>query len=128
MEAGLPKYNVVNLNDLEKHFDANAEVTLAAIEAKGLLNLSGRDNKLPLKVLGTGSISKALTIKAGAFSASAKEKIAAAGGQAEQLAGRKKWTKKGHKAMVKEMTEQGLDYVKEMAKKKAARAAAKAKQ
>ena len=55
MSAGLPKFVVVNLDDLEKAFDANAEVDIAAIEEKGLLNISGRDAKLGLKVRARGA-------------------------------------------------------------------------
>jgi large subunit ribosomal protein L15 len=50
MGAGLPKYNVINLADLEKHFEAGSTVDLAAIEQKNILNISGRESKLPLKV------------------------------------------------------------------------------
>lgn len=50
MGAGLPKYVVVNLSDLEKSFDSGAEVTLDAIREKNILNISGREAKLPLKV------------------------------------------------------------------------------
>ena len=41
----------------------------------------------PVKVLGQGELSKPLTVKAHAFSESAKERIAAAGGSAEVIAG-----------------------------------------
>jgi hypothetical protein len=41
---------VVNLSDLDQAFESGAVVDLAAIEAKSLLNISGRDKKLPLKV------------------------------------------------------------------------------
>lgn len=125
MSAGLSKYVVVNLDDLDKAFDAGAEVTLEAIEEKGLLNISGRDAKLGLKVLGSGSLSKSLTIKAAAFSASAAEKVAAAGGKAEAAAAKAKWTRRAHEKRVAEMVAAGLDPKKEAAKKKAARAAAK---
>ena len=50
MPSGLPSYNVVNLSDLDQAFESGAVVDLAAIEAKNLLNISGRDKKLPLKV------------------------------------------------------------------------------
>jgi hypothetical protein len=52
MAAGLPKYVVVNLSDLEKSFEAGETVNLEAVKAKGLLNISGRDSQLPLKVRG----------------------------------------------------------------------------
>ena len=49
MGAGLPKYNTINLEDLSI-FSAEEEVTLEKLESFGLLNLSGRNSKLPLKV------------------------------------------------------------------------------
>jgi hypothetical protein len=79
------------------------------------------------QVLGSGSLSKALTIKADAFSASASEKIGAAGGSAEAAAAKIKWTRRAHEKRVKELVAAGLDPKKEAAKAKAARAAAKKK-
>lgn len=125
MEAGLPKYVVVNLSTLEKEFEAGAEVTLDAIKEKGILNISGRDTKLPLKVLGEGELSKGLTIRAAKFSASARDKISAAGGSIDELPGKVKWTRGRHNAAVKALAEKGLDWKKEAAKKKAAQKAAK---
>eukprot|EP00882_Tetradesmus_deserticola_P001800 GHRQ01001932.1.p1 GENE.GHRQ01001932.1~~GHRQ01001932.1.p1 ORF type:complete len:247 (+),score=101.11 GHRQ01001932.1:185-925(+) len=127
MAAGLPKYVVVNLSDLEKSFEAGETVNLEAVKAKGLLNISGRDSQLPLKVLGAGELSKALTIEAAKFSSTASEKITSAGATASMVAQRKKWTRKAHEKTVREMVAKGLDYKKEIAKQKAARAAAKAK-
>jgi large subunit ribosomal protein L15 len=74
------EYQVVNLGILNTKFDAGSEVTPEALLAQGLVNNAER-----VKVLGTGDLSKALTIKAHAFSNSAKEKITAAGGTTEQL-------------------------------------------
>jgi large subunit ribosomal protein L15 len=127
MSAGLPKFVTVNLADLEKSFEAGATVDLAAVQDKKLLNISGRDSKLALKVLGEGELSKPLTIKAAKFSSSASEKISAAGATAEELPQRAKWTRRAHEKRVAEMTAKGLDYKKEMAKLKAARATARAK-
>lgn len=57
MGAGLPDFVVVNLDDLEKHFQAGEDVTLEAVSQR-VLRISGRDSKLPLKVSsGTRSIS-----------------------------------------------------------------------
>ena len=42
-----------------------------------------RDTKLPLKILGEGEVSKKFTVTAAKFSASAKSKIEAAGGQVQ---------------------------------------------
>jgi large subunit ribosomal protein L15 len=96
MSAGLPKFVTVNLADLEKSFEAGATVDLAAVQDKKLLNISGRDSKLALKVLGEGELSKPLTIKAAKFSSSASEKISAAGATAEELPQRAKWTRRAH--------------------------------
>jgi large subunit ribosomal protein L15 len=51
-------------------------------------------------VLGTGKLSKALTIKAGAFSETAKAAIEAAGGTAEKVTAKKKWTRNAYKKAV----------------------------
>ncbi|MBV9195589.1 MAG: 50S ribosomal protein L15 [Solirubrobacterales bacterium] len=69
----------VNLLDLEARFDAGAAVTLEALSAAGLAKRKG----IPVKVLGTGELSKPLTVHAHAFSASAREKIEAAGGSCQ---------------------------------------------
>jgi large subunit ribosomal protein L15 len=66
----------VNLGDLEERFDAGAEVTLDALREKGL----GTRKQVPVKVLAKGDLSKSLTVHAHAFSASARERIEAAGG------------------------------------------------
>jgi large subunit ribosomal protein L15 len=70
----------VNVADLEQRFDANAEVDPQALRAAGLAK-----RRHPVKVLGRGEISKKLTVRAHAFSASAREKIEAAGGSAEVI-------------------------------------------
>lgn len=126
MEAGLPDFVVVNIADLERHFNANDVVTLEKVKDR-VRDISGRDSRLPLKVLGTGELTKPLVVKAAAFSESAAEKIKAAGGSTEQLPGRVKWTKGAYKAQVKEMAAKGLDYKVEASKKRAARAIAKSK-
>lgn len=74
------EYGVVNLSSLEKAFEAGATVDPEALVQSGLV----RDG-VPVKVLGNGDIAKSLTVKAHAFSATAKEKISAAGGAAEVL-------------------------------------------
>ncbi len=72
-------FHVVNVQVLEKHFDAGATVEIAALAKKGLVP----DATLPLKVLGHGDVSKKLTVVAAKFSATAKEKIEKAGGTAK---------------------------------------------
>lgn len=49
MGAGQPDFVVVNLSDLDKHFEAGAEVCLECIKSK-VLSVSGREARLPLKV------------------------------------------------------------------------------
>ena len=70
----------VNVSDLEARFDAGAEVTPESLRENGLAT-----RRHPVKVLGQGDISKSLTVRAHAFSATAKEKIEAAGGTCELL-------------------------------------------
>ncbi|KAH8496182.1 hypothetical protein H0E87_019091 [Populus deltoides] len=65
------------------------EVLLETLKEKGLINPSGRERTLPLKVLGDGELSVKLNIKARAFSAAAKEKLEAAGCSLTVLPGRK---------------------------------------
>lgn len=68
-------YQVVNLDKLTESFPEGGDVTVAALVAKGLV----RKNQ-PVKVLGSGDISVAVNVTADAFSKSAVDKIAAAGG------------------------------------------------
>jgi len=98
--AGQPDFVILNLDKLEGRFAAGEEVTLEALKQKGYVRASGRRRNLPLKVLGDGELKTGLTIKAGAFSKSAKAKIEAAGGTAEVVEGRNKWTKKAYKKRV----------------------------
>jgi large subunit ribosomal protein L15 len=66
----------VNVETLEERFDQGAEVTPEALRGKNLAKKAG----VPVKILARGEISKPLTVHAHAFSASAREKIEAAGG------------------------------------------------
>jgi large subunit ribosomal protein L15 len=66
----------VNIGVLDERFEDGAEVTLELMKAKGL----GTRKDVPVKVLAKGELSKKLTVHAHAFSASAREKIEAAGG------------------------------------------------
>jgi large subunit ribosomal protein L15 len=66
----------VNLSDLEARFDKGAEVTPESLRASGLAKRPG----VPVKILGRGELSKALTVSAHGFSASAREKVEGAGG------------------------------------------------
>jgi len=77
------EYAVVNLDSLEKHFDAGVEISLKELKEKGLVKRT-----LPVKILGSGQLKKAFTVKANAFSQSALDKIKAAGGKTEVVPGR----------------------------------------
>jgi large subunit ribosomal protein L15 len=77
------EYAVVNLDTIADRFEAGTVVTPELLHARGVVRQAGAR----VKVLARGDVSKALTVKAHRFSASAAEKIAAAGGQAEVLTG-----------------------------------------
>ncbi|PIN22544.1 hypothetical protein CDL12_04737 [Handroanthus impetiginosus] len=94
MHAGLAKYLPVNLKDItQAGFKEVEEVSLESLKKKGLINPSGRDRRLLLKILGNGKLKVKLNFKARAFSASAKEKLETAGCTLTVLPGRKKWVK-----------------------------------
>ena len=79
-ETRREEFAIVNLKRLAAFADG-ATVDAAALAARGVVP-AGRK----IKILGEGSLSAKLTVRADAFSASAREKIAAAGGTAEQIA------------------------------------------
>ena len=70
----------VNVSVLEK-FEDGAVVDAKALLEKGILSKC----EYGVKILGNGQLTKKLTVQASAFSASAKEKIEAAGGKAEVI-------------------------------------------
>jgi large subunit ribosomal protein L15 len=70
----------VNIRDLDR-FDAGAEVTPESLVEKRLI----KNTKIDVKLLGTGEISKKLTVRVHAISATAREKIEKAGGTVELL-------------------------------------------
>jgi large subunit ribosomal protein L15 len=74
------EFQVVNLDRIGALFPEGGTVTVEDLVAKGAV----RDSA-PVKVLGSGEISVAVQVSAHAFSASAKEKIAAAGGTATEI-------------------------------------------
>jgi large subunit ribosomal protein L15 len=76
------EYAVVNLDQLDAQFDSGSTVSPDALRATGLIR-GGKG--LPIKVLGRGEITKALTVQAHKFSGKAAEKLAAAGGKAEAI-------------------------------------------
>ena len=71
----------VNVSRLALAFDAGAEVTPESLVDKGII----KNTRTPIKILGDGEIGIALTVRMHAFSASAVQKIEAAGGKAELL-------------------------------------------
>src|SRR5690625_2926241 len=73
------EYQVVNLDKLAALYPEGGEVTVADLVAKGAVR-----NGHPVKVLGTGDVSVKLSLAVDAVSASAKEKVLAAGGSIEQ--------------------------------------------
>jgi len=74
-------YQVVNISDLDKAFDAGAVVDPSSLVKAGVLSTQ----KPAVKILGDGAITKALKVTAHAFTESAKKKIAAAGGSSTTL-------------------------------------------
>ena len=69
-------YHVINVKVLEERCEAGEAIDAASLAKLGVI----RDTGLPLKVLGEGDLSKKLEVKAAKFSASAQQKIEAAGG------------------------------------------------
>ncbi|MFO0915706.1 MAG: 50S ribosomal protein L15 [Pirellulales bacterium] len=78
-----PKVAVLNVSDLERTFEAGAEVSPETLRATPLMN----HRYDQLKILGDGQLSKKLTVSAHRFSKSAIEKIEAAGGKVIQIPG-----------------------------------------
>jgi len=83
----------VNLRDLDR-FEAGAEVTPESLVEVGLI----KNTKTDVKLLGDGDVSKKLTVRVHAISASAREKIEAAGGTVELLREKKVKKVRHHKA------------------------------
>ena len=69
------EFAVINVARLEDAFESGDEVTVASLTAKGLVK-----KKRPVKVLGNGDLTKALTVDVDAISATARDKVVAAGG------------------------------------------------
>ena len=104
----------VNLGDLEQRFESGSEVTPEALKAAGLIGSVRKD----VKILGSGTLKKRLSVSAHSFSKSASAQIVSAGGSVTWLRGEpveKKTTK--HRAKpeaaletpVVEAVEAGLD-------------------
>ncbi len=74
------RYAVLNLDRLVESFDGKTDITLEDIYNRGLVSYGQ-----PVKVLGMGDLSVALSVEAHKFSKSAVEKIKAAGGTVKEL-------------------------------------------
>jgi len=74
-------HSYVNIETLEKRFNDGDEITVELLLEKGIIKKVNDG----LKVLGKGELTKKLTVKANAFSESAKQKIEANGGKAEVI-------------------------------------------
>lgn len=83
------QYHVVNLKVLEERVEDGADVTIEVLAHLGIV----RDDKLPLKILGDGEITKKFNVTAAKLSKSATAKIEAAGGTVTEVP-LKKWTRK----------------------------------
>ena len=75
------EYSTVNIGELNK-FESGSEITSEKMLAAGIIKSLAK----PVKVLADGDIDRPLTVKADKFSASARAKIEAAGGKAEEVA------------------------------------------
>ncbi|MDP2663253.1 MAG: 50S ribosomal protein L15 [Dehalococcoidia bacterium] len=74
------EYSLVKIKDLER-LEAGSEVNLDVLVHNGMV----RSVHLPVKILGDGVLTKALTVEANKFSASAREKIETAGGRVVEI-------------------------------------------
>lgn len=82
------QYTVINVNDLAG-LEANTEVTLSDLIAAGIVTTDDG----PLKVLGDGDLTVPLQVQAAAFTATARTKIEAAGGNCEVVGRKQKWVR-----------------------------------
>jgi large subunit ribosomal protein L15 len=80
------EYTVLNVSALAG-LAAKSEVTMASLLEAGIVT----QDDGPLKMLGNGELTVALTVKAAAFTTGAKAKIEAAGGTCEVIPGQAKW-------------------------------------
>ena len=78
-------FTVLNVDRL-KSFEPGSEVTAKALKERGMLKQISKDG---VKVLGNGDLDRALTVRVHAVSATARQKIEAAGGTVELIPGPK---------------------------------------
>lgn len=76
------QFTEVRLDRIAARFEAGEVVDAESLKARGVISKIGRDG---VKVLGNGEVAHALTVRAAKFTRSAAEKIAAAGGVAEEV-------------------------------------------
>jgi len=79
------RFVTVNLADLNGKFSAGEEVSKETLIAKRIINPSGKQRKLPLKVLGDGELAAGVSVKAKSISRTAISKVEAAGGSIELI-------------------------------------------
>ena len=75
-------FAIVNLDDLQKHYEVGEEVNAETLTAKGIIDLNRMDG---VKILAFGELSKKLIVRAHKFSAAAAEAITKSGGEAHTL-------------------------------------------
>lgn len=75
-------FSVVNVGELARHFGVGETVTPVQLADRGIV----RSRRFPIKVLGGGSLTHPLKVSVHRFTASARQKIEAAGGTVEELA------------------------------------------
>ena len=85
-KRGFKNYNhkeivILNVSQLDKYYEDGATVVPEDLIERKII----KDTKDGLKILGNGELTKKLTVKAHAFSETAKQKIEAAGGKAEVI-------------------------------------------
>ena len=73
-------FSLVNVSQLER-FDDGAVVDPSVLASSGLI----KKTEVPVKILGDGELNRKLTVKAAAFTGTARQKIESAGGQVEVL-------------------------------------------
>ena len=100
-------YQVVNVDQLERHFKRGEEVNPMALASKGLV----KEVDGPIKILGGGELKAALVVKAHGFTQSAQEKIEKAGGSVETL----DLPLSGSRATVKKLRQEQLETMEESA-------------
>jgi large subunit ribosomal protein L15 len=74
------EYQIVNLDKLSELYPAGGEVTVDDLVAKGAVR-----KRLPVKILGSGEVAVALQVSVHKFSDSARTKLVAAGGTANEI-------------------------------------------